>query len=302
MTAPLVVIQRNPISGSGRGRIELVRLWKTLRNAGCRVRMFSSRSRLDDWVRQLPADSGLRCLVAAGGDGTAADVINRHPGIPVALLPLGTENLLARFCGLSRSGRRLAEVILRNHVASLDSAVASGRSFLLMASAGPDAAVVQQLHRSRSGPINRATYLLPLLRSLLLRRPLEYRVTADSLTTPCHGTHVLVTNIPRYGFGLAFSPEAVADDGLLDVRVYTGRSRRGMLLHVVCLKLGWRIQEHLVRRFRAREVSIEVSPAERPQTGAVEICQCDGDPGPPLPVTIRVRPGSICLMVPERGA
>ena len=40
-------------------------------------------------------------MVAAGGDGTLLEVLNRAPGVPVTMLPLGNENLVARFCGLS---------------------------------------------------------------------------------------------------------------------------------------------------------------------------------------------------------
>jgi diacylglycerol kinase family enzyme len=298
MTRPLVVIQRNPTSGSGRGRIELLRLWHSLKDLGFRVRMFSNRSRLDSWLRGLPADRVLRCIVAAGGDGTAADVLNRHPGIPVALLPLGTENLLARYCGLSRDGRQLAQVIARNRVVIFDSAEVNARRFLLMASAGPDAAVVQTLHQARSGTITRVRYIRPTLQAIVCRPLLRYRVTADTLSTPVEGLHVLVTNIPRYGFGLAFSPEAQADDGQLDVRIYHGTSRWQMLLHVLCLKLGLRVQEPLVQRFTATEIRIEaIQPRPLVQTPA-EICQCDGDPGPSFPLQIRVQPASIHLMVP----
>jgi diacylglycerol kinase family enzyme len=299
MTRPLVVIQRNPKSGSGQGRIEILRLWKELRHNGFRVRMFARRSQLDAWLRQLPKNNPLRCIVAAGGDGTAADVINRYPQIPVAVLPLGTENLLARYCGLTRSGHQLARVILQNHVVMLDSAFAGSRRFLLMASAGPDAAVVQTLHNNRSGNITRARYVLPTLHALFLRPLKLYRVTTDAQPNPCTGTHVLVTNIPRYGLGLAFSPEAQPDDGKLDVRIYQSQSRLQMLLHVLCLKLGWRIHEKLVTRFRAGEVRIELAPGENSPADTQEICQCDGDPGPPLPVTIRIQPASIRLLVPS---
>ena len=299
MSRPLVVIQRNPTSGSGRGRIELVRLWQSLRDHGFRVRMFSNRRLLDAWVRQLPSDSPPACIVAAGGDGTAADVINRHPGTPVALLPLGTENLLARYCGLSRNGRQLAQVIAQNRVEVFDSAAANFRRFLLMISAGPDAAVVQQLHQSRAGTITRGRYIRPTLYAIFCRPLLRYQVTADTLPAPSEGLHVLVTNIPRYGFGLAFSPEARADDGKLAVRIYQGRSRWQMLLHVLCLKLGIRIQEHLVHRFTAKEVRIEPVPSLGSSPDSPEICQCDGDPGPAFPVQVRVQPASIHLMVPK---
>ena len=58
--------------------------------------------------------------LAAGGDGTVVDVVNRHPDLPLAVLPMGTENLLARFLGLPSSGRELAELIAEGCTRKID--------------------------------------------------------------------------------------------------------------------------------------------------------------------------------------
>src|SRR5262249_56287152 len=95
----------------------------------------------------------VRCVVAAGGDGTLVEVLNRAPGVPVALLPLGTENLVARFCGIARSPRTLAGIIATGNVREIDVARANERTFCLMAGAGFDAAVVHRVHARRRGHI-----------------------------------------------------------------------------------------------------------------------------------------------------
>ena len=63
---------------------------------------------------------GLRGLVAAGGDGTVADLVNRFPDVPLAILPLGTENLLARHVGIACDGRLVAEMIARGETRRID--------------------------------------------------------------------------------------------------------------------------------------------------------------------------------------
>ncbi len=65
----LIVIQRNPRSGSGAGRKELLNLVRALRTAQYRVRMFRSREKLDAYLSIERNQQQLRCLVAAGGDG-----------------------------------------------------------------------------------------------------------------------------------------------------------------------------------------------------------------------------------------
>lgn len=286
-----VVVQRNPLSGSGRGVRELIRLVWALRRRGFRVRLFSDRVRMDAWLRAAAGAREVRCIVAAGGDGTVADLVNRHPGIAVAVLPLGTENLLARYLGFRRSGEDLAEVIAGGRVRRLDSAVCNGRRALLMVSCGPDADVVAEVHRRRRGHISRLSYVVPVLRALLWGGLRRFEVTASEQSQLRSGSHVIISNVPRYGFKLPFAPRAEPDDGLLDVRIYHGSGRPGMLWHVLRLKLGLPIGAGEVTVFRARAVSVRVVDGGRPAD-----FQFDGDPGGQLPLQVRVEPGSLSLL------
>lgn len=288
----LVVIQRNPHSGSGAGRKELLNLVRALRRADYHVRMFRSREKLDAYLSIPERRHNLRCLVAAGGDGTVADVSNRHPGCPIAILPLGTENLLAKYLNLSRCGRTLSALIDAGNVRSFDSAMANGRRFLLMLSVGVDGEIVHAIHRSRTGTIHRIGYLIPTLRAFLSWSPKQILVSDLDGNNIVRGTHVIVTNIPRYGFGLMFAPEAFPDDGLLNVRVYHGTSRWQIFWHSVRLKFKLPIRSKEVTKFTANRLML-ASPRNVPIDGV----QVDGDPCSSLPVQVEVQPASLCLLV-----
>ncbi len=289
----LVVIQRNPSSGSGLGRGELIVLVRELQRLGFRVRMFSSRAKLDLYLTVFSARRLPHCIVAAGGDGTVADLVNRHPGIPIAVLPLGTENLLARYLGLRRSGKTLAQVINRGRTRTLDSAVANERRFLLMLSAGVDAEIVAAIHHARTGTIRRIAYVVPSLRAFLRSTPKIFRaVSADGLTS-VSGSHLIVSNLPVYGFGLRFAPEAAPDDGLLDVRAFTGTTRWQIFWHAVKLKLGLRLRADEVQRITAASLTLELADGSADVTS-----QCDGDPGPALPVRVVIERRSLIVIVP----
>ena len=289
----LVIIQRNPHSGSGAGRSQLMILSRHLRHAGYRVRMFSNRGRLDGYLARKPAARILRCIVAAGGDGTVADLVNRHPGVAVAVLPLGTENLLAKYLGLRRCGRTLSQIIDRGKVRIFDSAIVNGRRSLLMVSVGIDAEIVEAVHNMRSGNIHRLSYVRPILHALLKNQPTNYRVVSGDGLHDVSGCHIIVTNVPRYGFDIPFAPEARPDDGVLDVRVFHGITRWQVFCHAVKLRLGLPIGQKEFTRFSASAVRIECLDATRPRTS-----QCDGDPGPELPLTIETDPHSLTLIVP----
>lgn len=255
--------------------------------------MFSGRSKLDEYLAVASARHRLRCIVAAGGDGTVADLLNRHPGVPIAVLPLGTENLLARYLGVRRCGKTLAQIISGGKVRVFDSAVANGRRFLLMLSVGVDSEIVDAIHRSRTGTIWRLGYVLPTLRAFIRSRPRTFRATAADGQSSVTGSHIIVSNVPVYGFGLNFAPDAAPDDGLLDVRAFTGTTRWHIFRHAVRLKLGLPIHANDVQRISVPSVVVEQN-----ETISGVISQCDGDPGPELPVRIVVDPCSLTVMVP----
>jgi diacylglycerol kinase (ATP) len=292
----LVVIQRNPKSGSGRGRGELILLIRELKTHGLKVRMFPDRAVMDDYLRGLSAPASLRCIVAAGGDGTVADLVNRHPGVPIAILPLGTENLLARYLGIRRCGRSLARMILQANTRVLDSAIANGRRFLLMMSVGVDADIVDSLHRCRTGNIRRMSYVVPSLRAFLTSQPRVFRAVSADGTCELRGSHIIVSNAPVYGFALPFCPGAAPDDGLLDVRSFTGKTRWQILWHAVKLKTGFPVHDGEVQRICVSSITLEV--ADQASTGQSGVTQCDGDPGPALPVRIEIDPRSLTVIVP----
>ncbi|MEZ6040981.1 MAG: diacylglycerol kinase family protein [Planctomycetaceae bacterium] len=331
--APAIAIQRNPQSGSGRGRSELLALVHELRQRGYRVRMFKSREQLDIWVRQDQVSRQLRCLVAAGGDGTLADLLNRHPSRPLVPFPLGTENLMARYLGIGRTPALFADMVDANQTLMFDTGLVNDHRFLLMVSLGVDADVVHRLHHERTGNIRHMSYLRPIWNAF--RRFRSQRVWATSCadsaeqiaeTLPLAGGHVIVANTSAYGFHFQFCPDATPHDGLLDVRVFTGTSRFAMFIHGLSLWLRLPWKNVMVKRFQSSCIRLNAAgpagtPADTPSgvadAGRSSVpAQTDGDPFGRLDcagsaaadsairsvygeMIVRVDPGSLRMLVPS---
>src|SRR5438105_6148139 len=143
-TAPLVPILANPRAGSGKSHRIVRELVHELQARHLEPTLCWRREELNDLVASKD-HRHIRCIVSAGGDGTLLEVLNRAPGFPVAILPLGNENLVARFCGTERSAQKVADIVLKGRLRTTDLARANGRLFSLMAGVGFDAEVVRRV-------------------------------------------------------------------------------------------------------------------------------------------------------------
>jgi diacylglycerol kinase family enzyme len=250
--------------------------------------MFSNRDKLDQFVHTSPKPPV--AIVAAGGDGTVGNVANRLPGLPIAILPLGTENLLAKYLKVPRDGANLADIIAAGKTVTLDSAMSNDQRFLIMAGFGLDAAVVHRMDEVRTGTISHLSYIQPILRTFRKYEYVPLRVYLDDQPEPLVGHQVMIVNLPAYALGMPFAASATGSDGLLDVRVFDGASSFQMVKY--CYKVARKKHEQSdgVLSATAKVVRVE---ADEPA-----FAQVDGDPAGFTPATVKVQPASVTYFVP----
>ena len=268
----------------------MLELVSELRRRGLQQRLFSHRERLRQRLAEPVLRERLLCVVAAGGDGTVGDVINRYPDLPTAILPLGTENLLARYLRIPRSGRLVAQMIADGRTRRIDLGQVGNRRFTIMASLGFDADVIHRAHARRSGHVSRLSYLQPIWQSL---RNYEYpalRLYLDGAETPIRARLAVLANLPTYALGLPMADSACDNDGLLDLRLFQRHSAFQMFRYFYKVASGRHERLVDVTSLRARQIRIE---SDRPAP-----IQVDGDPAGWTPVEICVLPAALELLVP----
>lgn len=260
---------------------------------GLDVRLLTSIDEVKATVDELGrgAESRLRAVVAAGGDGTVSLLANQLPvQTPIAILPLGTENLLAKYLDLTADPKLLAKTIVRARMVRLDAGRANGQLFLVMASCGFDADVVHRLHSQRKGHIHHWSYAKPIFNSIGTYRYPKVRIYVDGREKRISAKWAFIFNVPRYAMNLPIVSDADPCDGELDLCTFKGGNLiRGLFyLGVVLLKRhrSWRYSNF--QRFR--KVRIE-SDDPVPY-------QLDGDPGGFLPLEIEIMPGFLQVLVP----
>lgn len=285
-----VLIQRNPTSGTGKKRGELLSLVRRLKQHGFRPRLFGSRHRLDRFLSDPDRRAATVCVVAAGGDGTVGDVVNRCHGLPVAILALGTENLIARHLKLPADGAALADVIAAGNKRRLDAWTLNGRRFLIMAGFGFDAEIVRRTAERRSGNISKLTYAAPLWESLRDYAHPELRVFIDDGDRAEVAGLMIAVSLPAYALGLQIAGSAEGDDGVLDLRLFERRSAFQMVRYFYKVMQGEHEALPDVQSVRARRFRVE---SDEP----IPI-QIDGDFAGFTPATVELLPGGWEVYVP----
>ena len=294
-----VLILYNPKAGAQDAHYKAQRLASLLRQRGFEVEIFTNLSLAAQQAGRLFDEGRLRVLVGVGGDGTAAELVNRtKEGTPLGLLPAGNENLLARYLHLGGEPQRLAETISQGTIIRLDAGLAAGRIFLLMASCGLDAEVVRRIHSGRTGHVRSRHYLKHIWEVMRSYEYPELRVYWDEALNagakvPCLSARwISVFNLPCYGGGLRFAPHAAGDDSQLDLCGF----RRGNFWHFIrylgtaYLRQHHRLNDWVTRRVKRLRI---VSDVPVPY-------QLDGDPGGWLPLDIEVLPQRLTMLVPKK--
>jgi diacylglycerol kinase family enzyme len=293
-----VLVVANPGAGARPRSAAIEELCKCLTSHGLLPQRVTDLEGLGPLAAHYHAAGQLRAIVAAGGDGTAAEIVNRTaPDVPVCVYPLGTANLLASYFHLQRDPEACARTLLEGATVRLDAGSANGRIFLLMAGCGFDAEVVHRVHRKRNGShISYWTYARPILESIRSYRYPKLRIYHDSAAgdpqaAPPHEVRwAFVVNLPCYAGGLQLAPEAIGTDGLLNASTFRGGSFWHALRYLSCIALG---QHRLLTDFRSSLVT-----RARIEADEQVPYQLDGDPGGVLPLSIEVVPERWTLVAP----
>ncbi len=189
---------------------------------------------------------GAGALVVVGGDGTlnrTAEMAVRT-GTPVYHIPVGNENLFARQFGMTRSAEMLLTAVQRKDVVRTDLARVNGGAFLIMASIGPDAGVVQRLASMRTKAIGHLAYLQPTLEELA--KPAIARVSievdGERVVDGVRGW-AIIANAPEYACRANPARYAHAMTGRLDVVFMPCYTAGEASWWLVRSRLGWHLRD-----------------------------------------------------------
>lgn len=237
-----------------------------------------------------------RAVIAVGGDGTVREVsqglVDRT--IPLAVVPMGTENLLAKHFGYRASASQLCDTLAAGHTEKIDVGWAGQQIFLIVAGVGFDAEIVHRLSRTRQGNISRLSYVGPIWKTFWSYRFPRLRVEASGRLLFDGRGLVFVAKIPRYGPGLRICSRADCTDGYLDVCICPCASRLRLCLYALCIAARCHVRFSGALYEKVQALAVHSADDHVP-------LQLDGDQAGHLPQVFRVQPRALRLVVPTTG-
>ncbi|MBX7257883.1 MAG: diacylglycerol kinase family lipid kinase [Candidatus Hydrogenedentes bacterium] len=290
-----VRIIANPISGGGRGPGAAAAL-----SAALEARGISSETRITRqagdagvWAREPGAD----CVVSVGGDGTLNEVANAliGRGVPIATLPLGTANVVARELRTPTDPVLLSELIASSSIRVIDVGRAGERLFLLGTGAGLDAAIVEVVHGNRGAKLSFLSYVWPAVKTILTYRYPRITVEVDGETVSSDAHYVIVGNCSWSAGVFQATPKALPDDGLLDVCIIPKLSIAKILWLLILVQLPGLADRKAIIYRQGKTVSLRSTMGERIPL------QIDGDPAGELPGTFTVEEKTLHVIAPRVG-
>jgi diacylglycerol kinase (ATP) len=246
-------------------------------------------------------------VIACGGDGTLNEVVNglatatNGNRVPLALLPGGTANILAKELDLPwdipRAARRLIDADLRDIALGLATPLedpSRQRFFLSVSGAGPDGMIVYSLDLGLKARVGILAYWWQGAREVLRYTFPRFRVRAGN--RQMEATLVIVGRTKNYGGPFKITDQADLFEDQFEVMALTTRSGLRYLSYLPTLWLGNLRKEDDVHFWKADTLICE------PLDGHPVYAQIDGEPLARLPVEFSIMPRALQLLVPRDSA
>lgn len=238
---------------------------------------------------------GAEVVAVCGGDGTVSEAACGLAGtaVPLAVLPGGTTNVLARELAIPLDIERAVSLLATGQPRPLRLFSANGRPFLLWAGVGLDARVMARAHPGWKRRLGRAGIFATAASEFVRYEFPRLEVVVDG-AVPQAATFVVACHTRRYAGDWIIAPEASLLSDTVDVLIFSGDNRRQLFQLFQGIRLGRSAHLQGTTACIVRGSEITIRSLER---YAVE-GHADGDCVLETPLTIRPLPDRVAVLVP----
>jgi diacylglycerol kinase (ATP) len=297
-----VTVFVNFAAGGGRARGYLPHIRMLFDAAGVPAEFVVTQSEQELESRAQEAIAQNRqVLLIMGGDGTFQALVNAAVGADVVLgvLPVGGGNDFSTAIGMPDDPVAAAKALLQGEKRAVDlvrARTADGRARLYVGGGGVglDAEAARYASGAYRHLRGRMRYIAAALLALASYEAVEVKLEFPGSEIGALRSKALlagVLNTPTYGAGLRLAPQAVIDDGMLDVVLLEDLSFMGVMKLLPRLMGSGELRTSRVKRWRAQQV--------RMSTARPCLFHGDGEILGPTPVEIEVIPKAVRVLAPK---
>lgn len=249
------------------------------------------------WAEHAKAD-GFDLVIVSGGDGTIMEgmsgLIKSGSDIPLAQIPVGTANLLARAIQVPTDPAESLDVVFSGKAERFDVGYLPNedRYFALVAGAGYDARLIADASRELKNTLGFAAYIVTGIKNLFTLRPARILLEIDGQQRRFRAHTIMVVNVGQIdSVGIALGPNIHPHDGKLDLVIV---SSAGVWS---ALRIAFQI---LTRRFSGNSNLQYFSASKvRITTRPALPTQIDGEELGTTPLYVEAVPQGALLIVPQ---
>ncbi len=168
-------------------------------------------------IAREKANDGITTIIAVGGDGTVNEVASAlvKTQCTLGIIPAGSGNGLARHLGIPLQVPEALQLIMNHRVQKIDAGRVNGRYFFCTCGTGFDASVGKKFSRdSRRGMLS---YVRATIHQYINYSPKSYILKTSHKKIRLKAFLVTFANSGQYGNNAYIAPNAVIDDGMLDL-------------------------------------------------------------------------------------
>lgn len=300
----------NPNAGNGKGKKDWKRISGILarenfhfdsRFTGCKGEAIT--------LTREALRKGFRKIISVGGDGTLNEIVNGiftqdacpSNEVVIAMIPVGTGNDWGRMFGIPLVYEGAVDVIRENKTMPHDVGTISyfsgegqeKRYFMNIAGLGFEATVVKKTNKQKDkGRSGQAIYLYNLVSSLISYHKPLVNITIDGITTSCKAFSINVGNGRYCGGGMRQTPDALPDDGFLDITVIKEMGRMEVIKNLKLLYDGTILSHPKIDGYRSTNLKV---------TSEIALyAEADGESLGHTPVEFGIIPGGVNIIYGTR--
>ncbi len=205
-------------------------------------------------------------VFSVGGDGTVHEIVNglalsNNNRSVLGVIPAGSGNDYCHTLGLSKKIKKNCRQLLNEDIREIDLGLVNGVYFANSLGIGFDARIAYLANQIKDevGKSGIPLYLAALLR-ILKKDYYFHQISIQYDNGPWHEHEILLTAItigPTYGGGFKITPQAICNDGELDICLIDPIKKNEVLLRLPFVIIGrhhWMKQEH---HFKAKKINIQ---------------------------------------------